>query len=80
MPLNPKMKLWNKLVSDYRKKHGVSLKEAMQSKTVKQQFERKKRAMEGKKTSPRKTSGRKTSPMEMSSPKRKTTSPRRRRR
>ena len=81
MPLNPKMKLWNKLVSEYRKKHGVSLKEAMQAKSVKAEYARKKKSMGPDKTSPKRSSRRKVSPKRSSrrrSSPRTMTSPKRR--
>jgi len=75
MPLNPKMQMWNKLVSEHRRKHGGTLKEAMQSKKVKAEYQRKVKEMEGgRKMSPkRKTTTRKPSGRATTSPRRKTT-------
>ena len=90
MPLNAKMQLWKKMLMEYKRKHGVSLKQAMQSETLKAAYHRRKKALGHNNTSPKRSSRRRYSPRKMSSPKRKspkrkspkrrTTSPRRRRR
>ena len=70
MPLHPKMQLWNSIVSEHRKKHGGTLKEAMQSKKVKAEYRRRLKEMEKKETRSRKMSPKKKMP-----PKRRVTSP-----
>lgn len=62
MPLNAKMKLWNSIVSEHRKKHGGTLKEAMQSKKVKAEYQRRLKSMEKKETKSRKMSPKKKMP------------------
>ena len=85
---NKYLDLWRKIVMEHRRKHGGTLKEAMQNKSVKAEYVRRKKSLgEGssRKTSPRrgsprrKTSPRRGSPVKRSS-RRKTgrnTSPRR---
>ena len=84
---NKYLDLWRKIVMDHRKKHGGTLKEAMQNKSVKAEYARRKKSLDGgssRKTSPargspRRKTSRKTSPAKRSS-RRKTgrnTSPRR---
>ena len=82
---NKYLDLWRKVLMEHRRKHGGSLKEAMQSKAVKAEYERRKKSLGGtsrkasprkspRKTvrkSPRKTSPRKTSPRKMGSYKRR---------
>lgn len=72
MPLNPKMQLWNSIVSEHRRKHGGTLKEAMQSKKVKAEYQRRLKAME--------KGSRKMSPRKKMPPKRRVTSPVKKRR
>jgi hypothetical protein len=69
------MQLWNSIVSEHRKKHGGTLKEAMQSKKVKAEYQRRLKTMEKKETKTRKMSPRKKMP-----DKRRVTSPVKKRR
>ena len=78
---NKYLDLWRKIVMEHRRKHGGTLKEAMQNKSVKAEYSRRKKSLGG---SPTRTSTRKTSPRRKTarktSPRRKTarkTSPRR---
>ena len=86
---NKYLDLWRKIVMEHRRKHGGTLKEAMQNKAVKAEYARRKKSLGGStrasprksaRTSPRKSSPRKSSTRKSStrkSPKRMT-SPRRR--
>ena len=61
---NKYLDLWRKIVMEHRRKHGGTLKEAMQNKSVKAEYARRKKSLEG-------GSSRKTSPAR-GSPRRKT--------
>tara|TARA_R110001592_G_scaffold46505_3_gene148005 strand:+ start:7244 stop:7543 length:300 start_codon:yes stop_codon:yes gene_type:complete len=88
---NKYLDLWRKLVMEHRRKHGGTLKEAMQNKSVKAEYARRKKSLGGsskasprkaspRKASPRKASPRKASPRKMTSPRRRKPSPTKRKR
>ena len=78
---NKYLDLWRKLVMEHRRKHGGTLKEAMQNKSVKAEYARRKKSLGGSsKASPRKASPRKASPRKMTSPRRRKPSPTKRKR
>ena len=71
---NKYLDLWRKIVMEHRRKHGGTLKEAMQNKAVKAEYARRKKSLGGStrasprksprksaRTSPRKSSTRKSS-------------------
>ena len=70
---NKYIDLWRKLVMEHRRKHGGTLKEAMQNKSVKAEYARRKKSLGGssraspRKASPRKASSRRASPRKASS-------------
>ncbi len=77
---NKYLDLWRKLVMEHRRKHGGTLKEAMQNKSVKAEYARRKKSLGGSsRVSPRRASSRRASPRKMTSPRRRKTSPAKRR-
>mgnify|MGYP003675270563 CR=1 FL=1 len=64
---NKYLDLWRKIVMDHKRKHGGTLKESMQNKSVKAEYARRKKSLGG--GSPRKTSPTKRSPRRKTSKK-----------